>query len=67
MFVERCATRRLRTLIEQIRPHIHRYEYIYAAMVGPDYSDTFTEHRAIVRAVRSGGAGAAEQAVGRTG
>lgn len=63
VFVERCATRRLRTLIEQIRPLIHRYEYMYAGMVGPDYSDTFDEHRAIVRAIRSGGAGRAEQTV----
>src|SRR5688572_25248530 len=44
VFVERCATRRLRTMIEQVRPHIDRYEYMYAGMVGPDYSDTFTEH-----------------------
>jgi DNA-binding GntR family transcriptional regulator len=53
----------LRALIGQIRPHIHRYGYMYAGMVGPDYSDTFKEHRAIVRAIRSGSAGRAEQAV----
>ena len=63
IFVERCATRRLRALIDQVRPHIHRYEYVYAGLVGPDYSATFAEHRAIVRAVRSGGAARAEHAV----
>lgn len=63
VFVERCATRRLRTMIEHVRPHIDRYEYMYAGMVGPDYSDTFAEHRAIIRAVRSGPAARAEHAV----
>ena len=63
VFVERCATRRLKTMIDHVRPHIHRYEYMYAGMVGPDYSHTFAEHRAIVRAVRSGGVARAEQAV----
>ena len=63
VFVERCATRRLRALIEQVRPHIDRYEFMYAGMVGPDYSETFAEHRAIIRAIRSAGGGRAEQAV----
>jgi DNA-binding GntR family transcriptional regulator len=63
VFVERCATRRLRALIEQVRPHIHRYEYLYAGMVGPDYSQTFAEHRAIIRALRSGPVDRAERAV----
>jgi DNA-binding GntR family transcriptional regulator len=63
VFVERCAPRRLRALIEQVRPHIHRYEYMYAGMVGPDYSQTYAEHRAIVRAIRSGGAARAAHAV----
>ena len=63
VFVERCATRRLRTMIEHVRPHIDRYEYMYAGLVGPDYSETFAEHRAIIRAIRSGPAARAEQAV----
>lgn len=63
VFVDRCATRRLRTMIEHVRPHIDRYEYMYAGMVGPDYSDTFAEHRAIIRAIRSGGGAQAEHAV----
>src|SRR5688500_6241256 len=63
VFVDRCATRRLKALIEQVRPHIHRYEYMYAGMVGPDYSQTYAEHRAIVRAIRAGGVARAEQAV----
>ena len=63
VFVDRAATQRLRALIEEIRPHIHRYEYLYAGIVGPDYSATFAEHRAMVRAIRSGSAAAAERAV----
>jgi DNA-binding GntR family transcriptional regulator len=63
VFTNRCATPRLRSLIEQVRPHIHRYEYLYAGMVGPDYSPTFAEHRAMIAAIRSGNAARAEQAV----
>jgi DNA-binding GntR family transcriptional regulator len=63
VFVDRCATRRLGALIDQVRPHLHRYEYMYAGMVGPDYSQTYAEHRAIVRAIRSGSAAGAETAV----
>ncbi len=63
VFIDRCAGRRLRGMIEQLRPHIHRYEYMYAPTVGPDYSATFAEHRAIIRAIRSGPPAAAEHAV----
>ena len=63
ILIDGCATDRLRALIEQVRPHVHRYEYLYAAAVGPDYSDSFTEHRAIIRAVRSASAIEAERAV----
>ena len=61
--VDRAATDRLRGLIDQVRPHIHRYEYLYAGIVGPDYSATFAEHRAMVRAIRSGTAAQAERTV----
>jgi DNA-binding GntR family transcriptional regulator len=63
VLVERAATGRLHALIDQVSPHIHRYEYLYAGVVGPDYSATFAEHRAIVRAIRSGSAARAERAV----
>jgi DNA-binding GntR family transcriptional regulator len=63
LLVERCATARLRQIIDQVRPHVHRYEYLYAGAVGPDYSDTFAEHRAIMKAVRAGAAADAERAV----
>ena len=53
VLVDGLATARLLALIEQVRPHIHRYEYMYAGLVGPDYRQTFREHRAIVHAVRS--------------
>ena len=56
------ATPRLRALIERVRPHVHRYEYVYAPMVGPDHGATFDEHAAIIRAVKDGGAAAAEAA-----
>lgn len=61
--IDGCATPRQRALIEQVRPHIHRYEYIYAGLVGPDYSATFAEHRDILRALRGGRAADAERAV----
>jgi DNA-binding GntR family transcriptional regulator len=63
LLVDRCATPRLRAFIDQVRPQIHRYEYLYAGMVGPDYSATFSEHRDILRALGSGRAADAERAV----
>jgi DNA-binding GntR family transcriptional regulator len=63
LFVERCGTRRLRALIEQIRPQIDRYEFIYAPLVGPNYEESFAEHRAIVRAFKDGHPTAVENSV----
>ena len=62
-FVEACATPRLRSLIEQVRPQVDRYEFVYAPQVGPSYEETFREHRAMIRALRDGSAGAAEAAI----
>lgn len=62
-FVNACGTPRLRRLIEQVRPQVDRYEFIYAPHVGPLYDDTFDEHRAIIRALRDGSAVAAEAAI----
>lgn len=63
LFVERCGTRRLRALIEQVRPQIDRYEFIYAPLVGPNYEESFAEHRAIVRAFKDGNPSAVEDSV----
>ena len=62
-FVDACATPRLRQLIEQVRPQVDRYEFVYAPQVGPSYDETFAEHQAMIRALRDGSAGAAEAAI----
>ncbi len=62
-FVDACATPRLRSLIEQVRPQVDRYEFVYAPQVGPSYDETFAEHKAMIRALRDGAAGAAEAAI----
>jgi DNA-binding GntR family transcriptional regulator len=53
-FVERCASDRLRHLVDAVRPQVKRYELIYAHAVGQDFGDSLREHRAIVAAFRSG-------------
>lgn len=63
LFVERCGTQRLRALIDQVRPQIDRYEFIYAPLVGPNYEESFAEHRAIVRAFKGGDPTAVEDSV----
>lgn len=63
VLVEATGTPILRSLIDRIRPHVDRYEYMYAPAVGPDYSATFAEHAEIVRAVRDGTGASAEAAV----
>jgi DNA-binding GntR family transcriptional regulator len=62
-FVERCATLRLRQLIEIVRPQVKRYELLYATAVGPDFSESLREHRAIIQAIRSGSHDAVERAI----
>src|SRR5438270_6286683 len=47
LFVERCASERLRLLIGAVRPQIERYELIYANVVGLDFGESIREHRAI--------------------
>ena len=63
IFVARCGTPRLRGLIDQVRPQIHRYEFIYAPLVGPNYEESFAEHRAIIRAFRAGQPASVENAI----
>ena len=54
---------RLQSIIASVRPLVDRYEWVYAPMVGPDYSATFAEHAEIIQAVRDGSAKRAQQAV----
>jgi DNA-binding GntR family transcriptional regulator len=61
--VAATASPRLRELIDRVRPHLQRYEYVYAPMVGGTHEETLEEHAAIIRAVRDGTATAAEGAV----
>lgn len=58
-----CAGTTIRALFEAMRARLDRYEWLYAPLIGPDFSATYAEHAAIVAAVRAGGAAAAERAV----
>jgi DNA-binding GntR family transcriptional regulator len=58
-----CASETIRALLETVRPRLDRYEWLYAPLIGPDFSETYAEHAAIVSAVRDGSGGAAERAV----
>ncbi|HWL39213.1 MAG TPA: GntR family transcriptional regulator [Gemmatimonadaceae bacterium] len=53
--MDACAAPRHRALLDTVRPQVERYEWVYAPLVGPDYSATFAEHDAIIKAVRDGG------------
>jgi DNA-binding GntR family transcriptional regulator len=50
-------------LFETIRPHIDRYEWFYAPLIGPDFTATHAEHGAIIDALREGNARRIERAV----
>ena len=54
---------RLRLLLDELRPHLDRYEYFYGALHGRGFDATFEEHDAIVAAIESGRADVAERAV----
>lgn len=58
-----CAGSTIRALFEAMRPRLDRYEWLYAPLIGPDFSATYAEHAAIVDAVRDGNAAALERAV----
>ncbi|HUF51275.1 MAG TPA: GntR family transcriptional regulator [Longimicrobiales bacterium] len=63
VLVEECAGQRLQSMLAQMRPHVNRYEWIYAPVVGPPYDVTFDEHDAIIAAVATGDPDATEAAV----
>jgi DNA-binding GntR family transcriptional regulator len=54
---------RLRLLLDGLRPHLDRYEYFYGPLHRSGFEATFEEHDAIIAAVESGRADAAERAV----
>jgi DNA-binding GntR family transcriptional regulator len=54
---------RLRVLLAELGPHLDRYEYFYGPLMGSGFEATFDEHDAIVEAIASGSAAAAERAV----
>jgi DNA-binding GntR family transcriptional regulator len=41
-------------LLQTIRPHLDRYEWFYAPLIGPDFSATHAEHGAIIDALKAG-------------
>jgi DNA-binding GntR family transcriptional regulator len=41
-------------LLETIRPHLDRYEWFYAPLIGPDFTATHAEHGEIIAAMRAG-------------
>ena len=59
----RLAGPRLRLLLDGLRPHLDRYEYFYGPLHRSGFEATFEEHDAIVAAIESGRADAAERAV----
>ena len=54
---------RLRLLLDGLRPHLDRYEYFYGPLHRSGFEATYQEHDAIIAAVESGPADAAERAV----
>src|SRR5262245_21029089 len=50
-------------LLQTIRPHLDRYEWFYAPLIGPEFTATRVEHRAIIDALKAGSAHRLERAV----
>ncbi len=59
----RLAGPRLRLLLDGLRPHLDRYEYFYGPLHRSGFEATYEEHDAIIAAIESGRADAAERAV----
>ena len=60
-----CAGPATNALLITLRPRLDRYEWLYAPVIGPDFSDTFAEHGGIIAAVKAGSAASCERAVRR--
>lgn len=64
--MEACAGPVTRALLDALRPRLERYEWFHGPLLrsaGADFAPMHDEHRAIVDAVRGGGAEALERAV----
>ncbi len=63
--MDACAGATTRSLFDVLRPRLERYEWLYAPVVGPDFSATHAEHGEIIASVRRGNAAATERALRR--
>ena len=59
----KAAGPRIRSLHDTVKPQAERYERLYVSMLTSELHTSVTEHRAIVKAIRSGNAPAAQAAV----
>ena len=59
----KAAGPRVRALHDTVKPQAERYERLYVSMLTAELPTSVAEHRAIVRAIRSGNAPAAQAAV----
>lgn len=62
-YVESGAGPRLLALFEAVKPQAERYERIYVSLLARDLSPSIAEHTAIIRAIKTGNADAAQHAV----
>jgi DNA-binding GntR family transcriptional regulator len=59
----RAAGPRVRSLHDTVKPQAERYERLYVSMLTSELHTSVVEHRAIIRAIRTGNAQAAQAAV----
>jgi DNA-binding GntR family transcriptional regulator len=59
----KAAGPRVRSLHDTVKPQAERYERLYVSMLTSELHTSVVEHRAIVKAIRSGNAAAAQAAV----
>lgn len=62
-YVEVGAGPRLLALFEAVKPQAERYERIYVSLLSRDLSPSAAEHAAIIKAIKSGNADAAQHSV----
>lgn len=62
-YVEAAAGPRLLALHNAVKPQAERYERLYVSLLSRDLTPSVREHAAIIRAIKSGNAAAAQSAV----
>ena len=62
-YVTAAAGPRLRALHDAVKPQAERYERLYVSLLSRGLAPSVAEHRAIIRAIKSGDADAAQRAV----